>query len=220
MDYIEPSEISYEEGVFLVRLARKAVEEYLRGHEIINPPNDTPQKLLRKGMSFVTILKPSALGRYELRGCIGYLQPIEPLARNVINAAIAAATEDPRFLPLSTSELGSVIFEVSVLSMPKAVVGEGWGIVSDVTIGTDGLVVEYGIYRGLLLPEVPVEYCWDEETFLSETCIKAGMDPDCWLHPKVKIQKFYATVFREEVPYGNVVRRDLALEYRNRCKGI
>lgn len=215
-EHLEPKELSIDEGVFLVRLARKAVESYLREGEVVKPPPDTPTKLLLKGMSFVTIRKLVS-GNYELRGCIGYLQPIEPLVNNVVNAAIAAAVEDPRFIPMSEEELSSVIFEVSVLSPPKALISKGWDLVHEVEVGVDGLVVEYGINKGLLLPEVPIEYCWDGETFLSETCLKAGLPPDCWLHPAVKIWKFTAAVFKELAPYGDVVKVDLVGEYRRNC---
>ncbi len=217
--FVEPGELSVDEGVFLVRLARHAVEEYLKSNEVIGPPPNTPEKLLMRGLSFVTIRR-AVLGNYELRGCIGYLQPVEALAVNVINAAIAAATEDPRFTPMVEDELGSVIFEVSILSLPKALRSRGWGLIDEVVVGVDGLVVEYGISKGLLLPEVPVEYCWDVETFLCETCLKAGLPPDCWLHPGVKIQKFNASTFKELTPYGDVVKVDLLDEYRRNCSHL
>lgn len=218
-EYVEPNELSVDEGVFLVKLARHAVEKYLRDGEVIKPPPNTPGRLLLKGMSFVTIRKV-VLGNYELRGCIGYLQPVEALATNVINAAIAAAVEDPRFNPMDEGELSGVIFEVSVLSVPKTLRGRGWELINEFEIGVDGLIVEYGVSKGLLLPEVPVEYCWDRETFLSETCLKAGLPPDCWLHPKVKMQRFNASVFKELRPYGDIVKVDLLAEYRRNCSHI
>ncbi|MEL9997603.1 MAG: TIGR00296 family protein [Sulfolobales archaeon] len=216
-DYVDPNELSLDDGVFLVRLAREAVEKYLKDNKVIDTPPNTPKKLLLKGMSFVTIRK-LVLGGQELRGCIGYLQPIEPLAKNVINAAIAAAVEDPRFNPMTAEELDEVIFEVSILSIPRTLSSKGWDIVNEVKVGVDGLVVEYRIYKGLLLPEVPVEYCWDVETFLCETCLKAGMPPDCWLHPGVRIQKFNAVIFKELKPSGDVVKVDLIKELERACK--
>lgn len=216
VEYADPDRVTVSEGVFLVKLAREAVETYLRRSEVIKPPDRTPAGLMLKGMSFVTIRKLT-LGSYELRGCIGYLQPIEPLANNVINAAIAAATEDPRFAPLDQSELNTVIFEVSILSLPETIGTSGWGLVKRVRVGVDGLIAEYRLYKGVLLPEVPVEYCWDAETFLSETCLKAGMPPDCWLHSGVRFQRFRAALFRELEPYGEVVKIDLLSEYNSRC---
>ncbi len=218
-EYVDPDSVTLDEGAFLVRLARNAVKAYLSGGEVIKPPPDTPSKLLLKGMSFVTIRK-LVLGYYELRGCIGYLQPIEPLANNVINAAIAAATEDPRFNPLDIKEIGDVIFEVSVLSVPETIAAKGWDLLKEVRIGIDGLIAEYRMYKGLLLPEVPVEYCWDVETFLSETCLKAGMSPDCWLHDHVKFQRFKAAIFKELKPYGDIVKVNLIDEYRRLCSHI
>ncbi|MEM0453441.1 MAG: TIGR00296 family protein [Sulfolobales archaeon] len=218
-EYIEPNDLSIDEGVFLVKLAREAVERYLKNGDVLRPPPNTPSNLLLKGMSFVTIRK-LVLNNYELRGCIGYLQPIEPLASNVINAAIAAAVEDPRFNPMSEDELSNVIFEVSVLSIPKTLTSKGWEILNEIKVGIDGLVVEHGINKGLLLPEVPAEYCWDSETFISETCLKAGLPPDCWLHPRVRIQRFSAAVFKELRPCGDVVKVDLLSEFRRNCSHI
>ncbi|MCS7108108.1 MAG: TIGR00296 family protein [Sulfolobales archaeon] len=216
---VGPDDLSVDDGVFLVRLAREAVEKYLKEGKVFRPPQNTPAKLMLKGMSFVTIRK-LIFDKYELRGCIGYLHPIEPLALNVVNAAIAAAVEDPRFNPMSEVELNSVIFEVSVLSTPKTLVSKGWDLINEVKVGVDGLVIEYGVNKGLLLPEVPIEYCWDGETFLSETCLKAGLPPDCWLHPRVKVQKFNAAVFKELRPHGDVVMVDLLSEYRRNCGHI
>ena len=214
-EVIDPNEISIIDGVFLVKLARKAIEAYLRSGEVIKPPPNTPEKLFRLGMSFVTILEyPSN----ELRGCIGYTQAFEPLVKNVINAAIAAATQDPRFPPMSIEELGRVIIEVSVLSEPKEVNRKGIELVKEVAIGRDGLIVDYGMYKGLLLPEVPIDYCWDEETFLSETCLKAGLEPDCWLSNKVRIFRYYTKTFRELEPEGEIIERNLKEEYRRKCR--
>jgi len=220
LKYIKPEELTLPDGVFLVKLARKAVAEYLSKGKIIKPPDDTPSTLLKYGMTFTTILKVTGVGR-ELRGCIGYLEPTEPLAVNVINSAIAAATQDPRFPPMELHELKHVIFEVSVLSRSRVVeVDNRWRATDEVTIGVNGLIVEYGIYKGLLLPEVPVEYCWDSETFLSETCLKAGMPPDCWLSKQVRIMKFAAKTFKEVEPGGSVVIRNLVEEYNERCKSF
>lgn len=208
--------LSLEDGVILVRTARTAVEEYLTSGRVIEPPN-VSGVLQTRGMTFTTIRKISERG-YELRGCIGYLSPVEPLIKNVITTALAAALEDPRFEPLAVDELNHVVFEVSVLSVPRDIRSSGRERVREVVVGRDGLVAEYRMYKGVLLPEVPIEYCWDEETFLSETCVKAGMPPECWLSEKVRIKKFTARVFREASPRGTVVELDLAREYREKCR--
>lgn len=215
-EYADPSLLSMEDGALLVRLARRAVEEYLIHGRVIEPP-EVGGALKYNGMTFTTIRRVLGKG-YELRGCIGYLSPVEPLVKNVITTALAAALEDPRFEPLSAEELDYVVFEVSVLSIPQDVRSLGRDRALEIVIGRDGLIAEYRIYKGVLLPEVPIEFCWDEETFLSETCVKAGMGPECWLNDKVRIKKFTARVFREREPRGNIEEVDLVKEYEMRCR--
>ena len=214
---INPEELSLEEGAFLVRLARDAVSSYLKSWKVPSRPPETLEALLRKGAAFVTLLKIMPTGERELRGCIGYVKAAEPLVDSVIHAAIAAATEDPRFPPVRPYELQHIVFEVSVLSNPEVVTLQGKDRVKGFVIGRDGLIIRRGFYSGLLLPEVPVEYCWDEETFLSETCIKAGLPPDCWLDAESELLRFSAVTFREEQPGGTVVKRDLRKEYETTC---
>lgn len=216
-EIVNPEELNLEEGAFLVKLARNAVSSYLRNHKIPPRPPATPEKLIKRGAAFVTLLKITPTGERELRGCIGYVKATEPLVDSVIRAAIAAATEDPRFPPVRPYELQHIVFEVSVLSDPKPVVLRGKDRIKGFVIGRDGLIIRRGFYSGLLLPEVPVEYCWDEETFLSETCLKAGLPPDCWLDDESELFRFSAVTFREEEPGGTVVKRDLRGEYESKC---
>ncbi|MEM0014368.1 MAG: TIGR00296 family protein [Zestosphaera sp.] len=215
--YVDPEEVGLEDGFFLVRLARSAVEGYLRSGVVMRMPDDTPQRLRKLGASFVTLLKLRGRGGRELRGCIGYVKPVEPLALNVIHAAIAAATEDPRFTPLKIEELDEVVFEVSVLSGMEELPRDPRRRPEGFIIGRDGLMVVHGFYSGLLLPEVPVEYCWDNEAFLAETCFKAGLSPDCWLDEDVKVLRFRTRTFKEVKPGGGVVLRDLREEYTAGC---
>jgi len=219
-EVVNPEELNLEEGEFLIRLARSAVLNYLKSRKIPQRPSETPGILLKKGAAFVTLLKITPTGERELRGCIGYVKAMEPLVDSVIHAAIAAATEDPRFPPVRTYELQHIVFEVSILSNPEPVSLQGKDRVNAFVIGRDGLIIRKGFYSGLLLPEVPVEYCWDEETFLSETCIKAGLPPDCWVDPETELFRFSAVTFREEQPGGNVVKRDLRKEYRSSCSHL
>ena len=197
-----------------MRLARRVVEEYVKSGRKIEPPSNTPKELWELGASFVTLLKLVG-DKTELRGCIGYTAAFQPLVENVISAAIAAATQDPRFPPVRPEELSSIIVEVSVLSPLIPVAKEN--PMESFVIGRDGLVVKRGLYTGLLLPEVPVEYCWDKETFLSETCMKAGLRPDCWLDEDTEIYRFSARTFREAEPGGDVVERNLRAEYEDSC---
>ncbi|MEM2968554.1 MAG: TIGR00296 family protein [Candidatus Bathyarchaeia archaeon] len=205
-----PFELSLEEGTFLVQLARKAVKEYLQTGKTIKPPADAPKKLLEHCGVFVTInnLKND---EKTLRGCIGYPYPTNPLVEAVIDSAISAATRDPRFHPLSLKELGNVVFEVSVLTPPELVeVKKQEDYVSKIKVGEDGLIVEKGLFKGLLLPQVPVEWGWCEEEFLCQCCIKAGLPPDSWLTKGTRIYKFSAIIFEEETPDGKVKRLSLS----------
>jgi uncharacterized protein (TIGR00296 family) len=205
-----PFELTQKDGEFLVHLARRAVEDHLKTRKIVPVPEDTAEKLRQHCGAFVTINSVKNREK-ELRGCIGYPYPTDPLAQAVIRSAISAATEDPRFNPLSSSELDSVVFEVSVLTPPQRIetkkVGE---YPSKIKVGEDGLIVERGVYKGLLLPQVPVEWKWDEEEFLCQCCIKAGLPPDNWLLDGTRLYKFQAIIFQEETPKGEVKRKDLS----------
>ncbi len=127
----------------------------------------------------------------HLRGCIGYVAPIYPLYEAVIECSVAAATQDPRFSPVSLEELPLIDIEMSVLSPMEEVED-----VNSIEVGVHGLVVSQHGRRGLLLPQVAVEYEWDRERFLRETCHKAGLPADAW-QQGAKIEKFSALVFGE-----------------------
>ncbi|MEM1509388.1 MAG: TIGR00296 family protein [Thermofilaceae archaeon] len=205
-------ELTKGEGEFLVKLARLAVREYLTEFSKVEPPVDTPSKLREKAGVFVTIEKIArditGVPRRMLRGCIGFPEPVMPLAEATVEAAIAAATEDPRFEPMKLEELGSVVFEVSILSTPSLVsYSKPEELLEKVRIGRDGIIVERGILRGLLLPQVPVEYEWSIEEYLDNACIKAGLPPDAWRSGKLKIYTFTARVFAEVYPEGEVLER-------------
>ncbi|MEM0216642.1 MAG: TIGR00296 family protein [Candidatus Bathyarchaeia archaeon] len=200
-------DLSLDEGEFLVKLARKAVEEYLISHKRIAAPQKLPEKLLKLCGVFVTINRLIG-GEKELRGCIGYPYPTNPLVEAVIDSAISSATQDPRFPPLSIEELETVVFEVSILTPPELInVENPREYPSKIKIGEDGLIIERGIFRGLLLPQVPVEWGWDAEEFLCQCCLKAGLPPDCWLMKGTKVYKFQAIIFEEESPRGKVKRK-------------
>jgi uncharacterized protein (TIGR00296 family) len=197
-------ELSIDEGKFLVELARKAVEEYLKTRKKISVPKDISEKLLQPCGVFVTINSITD-GEKELRGCIGYPYPTEPLAQAVIESAISSATQDPRFYPLSLNELDRVVFEISVLTPPQLIEAkESSKYPSKVEVGKDGLIVERGMFKGLLLPQVPVEWKWDCEEFLCQCCIKAGLPPDNWLLDDTKIYKFSCVIAKETKPKGPV----------------
>jgi uncharacterized protein (TIGR00296 family) len=199
-----PFQLSLEEGKFLIELARNAVKEYLKTGKIVKAPESTPKKLFEQCGVFVTISSVKH-GEKELRGCIGYPYPTNPLVEAIIDSAINSATQDPRFYPLSLSELDEVVFEVSVLSPPEAIEAKKpEEYVAKIKVGEDGLIVEKGVFKGLLLPQVPVEWGWCEEEFLCQCCIKAGLPPDSWLTKGAKIYRFSAIIFEEEAPQGEV----------------
>ncbi|MGF3521877.1 MAG: TIGR00296 family protein [Candidatus Bathyarchaeia archaeon] len=205
-----PFELTDAEGKFLVKLARQAVQEYLTAGKTATPPKDTPKKLFENCGVFVTI-NTLKHGESQLRGCIGYPYPTNPLVEAVIDAAINAATEDPRFYPLQPSELNEVIFEVSVLTPPEVVqVDNPRDLMKKIKVGKDGLIIEKGFHKGLLLPQVPVEWGWNEEEFLCQCCLKAGLPPDSWLTKGTAIYKFTAIVFEEATPNGEVKRKNLS----------
>ena len=134
----------------------------------------------------------------NLRGCIGYPEPVKPLAQAVVEVAISAAAGDPRFPPVTASELDKIQVEVSVLTKPELIeVQKPAQYLEKVEVGRDGLIVEMGMYRGLLLPQVPVEWNWDIEDFLANTCMKAGLTSDCWLQEGVRIYSFQSQIFTE-----------------------
>ena len=202
-------QLTQEEGEFLVKLVRETIEEYIKTGKVVNVPKNTPAKLMQRRGVFVTInsLKQS---RKELRGCIGYPYPTTMLAQAVIECAISSATQDPRFSPISPDELDQVVFEVSVLTPPEPLKVENPKYLpSKIKMGKDGLIIEKGFYKGLLLPQVPTEYNWNEEEFLCQCCIKAGLPPDNWLIKTTKIYKFQAIVFEEEKPRGKIKRKEL-----------
>lgn len=204
-----PFQLSLEEGKFLVELARKAVEERLKNRKSMMVPENVAEKLLQRCGVFVTI-NSLKRGEKRLRGCIGYPYPTTPLAQAVIESAISSATQDPRFHPLSAGELDDVVFEVSVLTPPQMIKGEKPSeYPAKIKVGEDGLIIERGMFKGLLLPQVPVEWKWNEKEFLCQCCIKAGLPPDCWLMASAKIYKFQAIIFEEKKPKGETERKAL-----------
>lgn len=199
-------ELNLEEGKFLIQIARNAVKAYLETGKTTKAPQNTPEKLLEHCGVFVTI-NSLKKGEKQLRGCIGYPYPTSPLTEAVIDSAINAATQDPRFYPLSKEELDKVVFEVSVLTPPEQIkVQNPKEYLTHIKVGEDGLIVEKSFFKGLLLPQVPVEWGWCEEELLCQCCVKAGLPPDSWLTKDAKIYKFHAIIFEEETPQGEVKR--------------
>lgn len=201
--------LSLEEGAFLVKIAREAITEFLKTKGKIPVPNDVPASLRRKSGVFVT-LNTIASGFPELRGCIGYPYPIAPLIDATIDSAISSATGDPRFPQITSRELDHIIIEVSALTPPELIaVDKPTDYPKHVKIGKDGLIIERGWNKGLLLPQVPIEWGWDAEEFLGQCCVKAGLPLDSWLLDGTKVYKFQAVIFEETSPNGVVKKKDL-----------
>jgi AmmeMemoRadiSam system protein B/AmmeMemoRadiSam system protein A len=167
----------------LLGLARRAVETYVRENKVVDFETANPNFLAARG-AFVTLTEGG-----ELRGCICYTEPIMPLGQAVIRCAIYAATQDPRFRPVAAAELGSLAYEISVLSPLRKIDDPGL-----VEVGRHGLVIARGEFRGLLLPQVATENGWNRDEFLAQTCLKAGLPRDAW-KKGAEIHVFEALVF-------------------------
>ena len=194
-------ELSDDDGQILVKMARNAVTEYLQNNTRINNKEFNSRFNIDSGI-FVTITKENSL-----RGCIGYPLPIKKLSNAVIDSAIAAATEDPRFSPINPNELNNLIFEITVLTPPIEINVEKYeDYLSIIKVGRDGLIVENKQCSGLLLPQVPKEYGWDIEEFLAHTSEKAGLEKNAWKDQDTKGSRFEGIIFKEESPNGKIVR--------------
>ncbi|GAB4332742.1 MAG: AmmeMemoRadiSam system protein A [Calditrichia bacterium] len=176
-----------EEKVFLLQLARQSIISMLESNRL--PETQPPtEKLKKKYGAFVTLHK-----RGELRGCIGYIEGLKPLYVTIMEMAKAAAFQDPRFPAVSLDEVDDLEIEISVMSELVPLKD-----IKEIEIGTHGLVVQRGLNRGLLLPQVAVEWGWDTETFLEQTCRKAGLPAESWKDPRTEILIFSAEIFSEE----------------------
>ncbi|MGB7295711.1 MAG: AmmeMemoRadiSam system protein B [Candidatus Aminicenantales bacterium] len=175
--------LSSAEKKELLDLARQAVWTFVTEKRIVDFRTEDPNLLAERG-AFVTLRKKG-----ELRGCIGFIEPVASLCETVIQTAIYAATEDNRFTPVTEEELKDLEYEVSVLTPLQKIDNP-----RIVQVGKHGLVISMGKNRGLLLPQVPVENNWDRETFLGQACVKAGLPPDAW-KKGAEISVFEAIVF-------------------------
>ena len=198
------TQLSDSDGVVLVKTARKAVTEFLSNGNRMKLESDLEEKFSFNSGVFVTLNNPNGL-----RGCIGFPMPEKKLSHAIIEGAIAAATEDPRFSPVKTNELNDIVFEVTVLTPPVEIdVSDPMEYLKKIKVGRDGLIIRHSFSSGLLLPQVPVEYGWDVEEFLQHTCEKAGLARDTWKNESVKIEKFEGIIFKEEMPNGVIVREE------------
>jgi len=198
------TQLSDSDGVLLVKAARRAVTEFLSNGDRMKLESDLEEKFSFNSGVFVTLNNPDGL-----RGCIGFPMPEKKLSHAIVEGAIAAATEDPRFPSVKTNELNDIVFEVTVLTPPVEIdVSDPMEYLEKIKVGRDGLIIRHSFSSGLLLPQVPVEYGWDVEEFLQHTCEKAGLARDTWKNESVKIEKFEGIIFKEETPNGAIVREE------------
>jgi uncharacterized protein (TIGR00296 family) len=200
---------SDEEGEFLVELARKVVEAIVKTGKKLKVPPEAKEKLKQKSGVFVTLEKVGS-GDKQLRGCIGRPYPDFPLIHATIDSAVDAAMHDPRFSPVTEKELENIVVEVSILTPPELIKVEHVRDYPDrIEVGKDGLIIAHGWRKGLLLPQVAVEWKWDSKKFLDQTCWKAGLTPDMWMDPKTEVYKFQAEIFHELEPRGKIERETM-----------
>ena len=181
------------EREFLLDLARKAVTAAVRHSPPPDPRAlarqkqiDLAPRLLNKRGVFVTLTYGG-----HLRGCIGYIEGHKPLVDGVVDNGKSASVGDPRFPPVTPRELPGVDIEISALTPMSPSSPE------DVVVGRDGILIERGFSRGLLLPQVAVENGWNAETFLDATCRKAGLEAKCWRKRGTTVSTFGAEIFGE-----------------------
>jgi AmmeMemoRadiSam system protein A len=177
--------LNTDQQTFLLNLARESIHHHLKtGKTLKRKVRD--EELIKKRGAFVTLKVND-----QLRGCIGYPLPYKPLWETIRDVAIAAATQDYRFQSMTLEELPETVIEISVLTLPQPIKD-----VKEIEVGKHGIIVSKGPNKGLLLPQVPVEWDWDLETYLSHGCMKAGLDEDEWKRG-VQIEIFSAQIFSE-----------------------
>jgi AmmeMemoRadiSam system protein A len=172
----------------LLEIARSSIETALRGGRTEIDESSLDELLKAPSGAFVTLRTRSG----DLRGCIGSLHPVAPLFRAVSSNANNAAFHDPRFDPVTADEIRELEIEISVMGPIERVARP-----EEIKVGRDGLIVSHGRNAGLLLPQVATEYGWDRNTFLQQTCVKAGLPPDTWRAADCRLEKFEAEVFGE-----------------------
>ena len=184
--------ISEENGQYLVEVAKNAIATYLETGKRPFIPEDCPEELKEELGVFVTLNK-----KHRLRGCIGYPEPVKSLIESTIDVAIAAAFDDPRFPELKKEEYNDLEFEVTDLTQPELIeIAHPNQYLKEIEIGRDGLIIQKGYARGLLLPQVAPENGFSVEEFLDHTCMKAGISADSWMDESCDVYKFQGQIFK------------------------
>jgi uncharacterized protein len=181
-------ELTPKEKTTLLTIARQTIIAAIRSGAAYVEPREEKTLNIRSGC-FVTIKQNGTL-----RGCIGNFQSELPLFKEVAEMASASATRDPRFYPMKEADLDNFTIEISVLSPLQKIAD-----IEEIIVGKHGIYLEKGHYRGVLLPQVATEHKWDRETFLKQTCIKAGLATNAWAAEDTEIYIFSAQIFSEGV---------------------
>jgi uncharacterized protein len=198
-------QLTFEQGSAAVHYAREALLSHFLGRKPIMPNGLEGVADQRRGV-FVTLRRGSAL-----RGCIGFPEPVLPLALALEKASLSASFDDPRFRPVSRDEADFLTFEVSVLTKPELIkAASPIEYEGKIRIGVDGLIARRGMASGLLLPQVPVEQKWSPPEYLMHVCAKAGLMPDEYMKKGFSLYRFQAQIFAEEMPGGEIVERRLS----------
>lgn len=191
----ESSKFTHEDGKYLISLARKTIEERLKGKKTVETGHDRtlPPRFYERRGTFVTLTINGML-----RGCIGHIVPQEPVIEGVKENAINAAFKDPRFNPLRRDELDKIKIEVSILTDPQPLeYKDAKELLSKLRPGIDGVIIKKGFHQATFLPQV-----WEQlprkEEFLTHLCIKAGLDGDAWRREKLEVLTYQVQAFEEE----------------------
>jgi len=183
--------LTNEQGKKLLRLAKDSIVSYFE--KKLEVSENIKKEFSSKQGAFVTLYEDN-----KLKGCIGYAEPILPLYKAIIEGVQAAAFADPRFVPVSKDEIKDIKIEISVLTKPVEIkFKDSSELLKQIEIGRDGLIIEKDGLKGLLLPNVAVEWNWNKQEFLSNTCIKSGLPGDAWKELNVKVYKFQTQIFKE-----------------------
>ena len=194
------------EGRALVGYAREVIE----GHfidEIPQPPQEFSDIFTENvGVYARLLIYPTR----QLRGTFGYSEGLMPLWESIKEVATIAAFNNNRFIPLRESELKTTTVELSILSELELIKVESIDEYrKKIRVGRDGLVVEKGLAKGILLPQIAVERKWTPDEFMSRTCMRADLDPFIYVNPATKIYKFSAQIFSEVEPKGKINKINL-----------
>ena len=184
--------ISEDAGQYLLELSKDCIKYFLENGKKMKKPENYPSELDEDLGVFVTLNKNN-----NLRGCIGYPEPIKSAIDATMDVALSAAFNDPRFPEVSEKEFEELDFEVTVLTKPELIeIAHPDQYFDEIEIGRDGLIIQKGYARGLLLPQVATENNFTIEDFLDHTCMKAGISADSWMDESCDVFKFQGQIFK------------------------